>query len=188
MRKVGFFSYTVSSLTPPPVCQPHHCTYLVTVQLLSLHQPLGFIVIRTFITVWWVDPGSLLCTWGRKRRACASGLCNSQTRLNIRGKKIIETKRQQSMWNAVILTSQATSTLILALDGCKADRLLALFLVVIAIGLQVATAQASLMLLLPYPPLLGLPADGGSQPLLLFLPRQTRVANLYKNHFKAFNF
>lgn len=87
MRKVGFFFYTVSCLTPPPVCQPHHCTYLVTVQLLSLHQPLGFIVIRTFITVWWVDPGSLLCTWGRKRRACASGLCDSQTRLNIRGKK-----------------------------------------------------------------------------------------------------
>lgn len=73
----------------------------------------------------------------------------------------------------LIPTSQASSSLVFALDGCQADSFLALLLVIVAVGLQVAAAQASLVLLLPHPPLLRLSADGSSQPLLLFLPEET---------------
>lgn len=76
------------------------------------------------------------------------------------------------------LTPQASSSLVFALDGCKADSFLALLLVVIAIGLQVAAAQASLVLLFPHSPLLGLPADGGAQTLFLFLQSHTPMGNI----------
>ena len=79
------------------------------------------------------------------------------------------------------VTSQASSSLVFALDGCQADGLLTLLLVIIAIGLQVAAAQAPLMLLLPHPPLLGLSADRSSQTLLLFLPRETTVGIIWSS-------
>lgn len=82
------------------------------------------------------------------------------------------------------LTSQAPSPFVFALDSCQADGLLALLLIVITVRLQVTAAKASLVLLLPHPPLLGLPADGSSQPLLLFLPRGTPVGDMLSAGFK----
>lgn len=37
------------------------CPHLVTVQLLGLHEPLGFVLVGAFVTVRRVDPRSLLC-------------------------------------------------------------------------------------------------------------------------------
>lgn len=85
------------------------------------------------------------------------------------------------------LTSQAPSPFVFALDSCQADGLLALLLIVVTVRLQVTAAKASLVLLLPHPPLLGLPADGSSQPLLLFLPRGTPVGDMLSAGFKFNN-
>lgn len=41
----------VHCMTLPPVCEADYYTHLVTVQLLGLHQPLGFVVVRAFVTV-----------------------------------------------------------------------------------------------------------------------------------------
>lgn len=72
------------------------------------------------------------------------------------------------------LTPQASSSLVFALDGCQADGILAILFIIIAIRLQVAAAQTSLVLPFPHSPLLGLPADRGAQPLLLFLQTHTQ--------------
>lgn len=72
----------------------------------------------------------------------------------------------------LMLTSESSSSFVLALDGRQADGLFALLFVVVSVGLQVTAAQAPLVLLLPHPPLLGLSTDRGSQTLLLFLQKQ----------------
>lgn len=54
-------------------------------------------------------------------------------------------------------------------NGCQADGLLALLLLIVAVRLQVAGAQAPLVLLLPHAALLRLPPDGGPQALFFFL-------------------
>lgn len=88
-----------------------------------------------------------------------------------------------------VLTSKASSSLVFALDGCQADGLLALLLVIIAVRLQVAAAQASLVLLLPHPPLLGLSADRRTQTLFLFLQGETPEGiNILKSDFYILHF
>lgn len=69
-------------------------------------------------------------------------------------------------------TSQSAS-FVFALDGGEADGLLALFVLLISVRLQIPGAQTALVLLLPHPPLLRLTTDGGTQSLLLFLQRET---------------
>lgn len=66
-------------------------------------------------------------------------------------------------------TSYSAAPPIFALDGSQADGFLSLFLLLVAVRLQVIGAESSLVLLLPHPALLGLPANRGTQPLLLFL-------------------
>lgn len=70
-----------------------------------------------------------------------------------------------------MITSDAT--FVSVFDSCQADGVVALVLLVVAVGLQVAGAQPPLVLLLPHAPLLRLPADGRPQPLLFFLVKQT---------------
>lgn len=54
-------------------------------------------------------------------------------------------------------------------NGCQADGLLAFFLLVVSVRLQVAGTQAPLVLLLSHATLLRLPPDGGSQAFFFFL-------------------
>lgn len=70
-----------------------------------------------------------------------------------------------------MITSDAT--LVSVFDSCQADCIIPLVLLVVAVGLQVAGAEPPLVLLLPHPPLLRLPADGSPQPLLFFLDKHT---------------
>lgn len=71
----------------------------------------------------------------------------------------------------LVVTSDAA--FVSVFDGCQADCIVALILLVVAVGLQVAGAQPPLVLLLAHAALLRLPANGGPQPLLFFLSKDT---------------